>query len=119
MVMFSSPERVPSQYNLIRPNYPAQFSLDGKAHAMNKPHILFHLTEAREAIQELIEELKSDQEYEFGNYRVEMGHLYHHVNSAWNGRDASKEAVDVCSQEDFHRWCQFPTDIELLSEPTI
>ena len=82
---------------------------------MNKPHILFHLTEAREAIQKLIEELQSDQDYQFGNYRVDMEHLYHHVNSAWNGRDASKEAVDACSQEDFRRWRQFPTDIELLS----
>ena len=82
---------------------------------MNKPHILFHLAKAQEAIQKLIAEMQSDQDYEFGNYRVDMEHLYHHVNSAWNGRDASEEAVHACSQEDFRRWRQFPTDIELLS----
>ncbi len=82
---------------------------------MNKSHILYHLTEAREAIQDLIAELQSDHDYEFGNYRVDMEHLYHHINSAWNGRDASREETEACSQEDFQRWRQFPTDIELLS----
>jgi hypothetical protein len=82
---------------------------------MNKPHILFHLAEAQDTIQKLIAELQSDPDYRFGDYRVDMEHLYHHINSAWNGRDASPESVDACSQEDFDRWRQFPTDIELVS----
>jgi len=44
-----------------------------------------------------------------------MEHLYHHINSAWNGREASDTAVKACTQEDFERWRQFPTDIELIS----
>ena len=82
---------------------------------MNKPHIRFHLTQAREALAQLITELDSDLEYEFGNYRVDMEHLYHHINSAWNARDASEKVTSECSEEDFRRWRQFPTDIELIS----
>ena len=82
---------------------------------MNKPHILFHLGEAHTALAQLIRELQSDDSYEFGDFRVDMEHLYHHINSAWNGRDARQAAVDACSQEDFHAWRQFPTDIELVS----
>ncbi len=82
---------------------------------MNKPHIRFHLTEARQALEQLITELDSDTEYEFGDYRVDIEHVYHHINSAWNGRDASAAAVDACTQEDFDTWRKFPTDIELTS----
>jgi hypothetical protein len=81
---------------------------------MNKDYVLFHLTEAEKAIQELIAEIRSDPEYEYGNYRVDMEHLYHHVNTAWNARDAAAVAVQECSEEDFRRWRQFPPDMELL-----
>ena len=82
---------------------------------MNKPHIRLHLAEARQALDQVISEIDSDPEYEFGSYRVDMEHLYHHINSAWNARDASEQATSECSEEDFRRWRQFPTDIELIS----
>jgi hypothetical protein len=36
--------------------------------------------------------------------------LLSHLNTAWNARDASKAATDECSQENFIRWRQFPTE---------
>jgi hypothetical protein len=81
---------------------------------MNKPYITFHLSEANKALDRLLKDLESDPEYEYGNYRVDMEHLYHHINSAWNAREASEEAANDCSEEDFRRWRQFPTDLELL-----
>jgi hypothetical protein len=82
---------------------------------MNKDYVLFHLTKAEQAIQELIAGIQSNPECEYRNYRVDMEHLYHHINTAWNARDASEAAVDKCSEENFGRWRQFPTDMELLS----
>ncbi len=81
---------------------------------MNKDYALFHLREAQETIGKLISEIGSDPEYEYGNYVVDKSHIYHHVNSAWNGRDATPREADVCSDEDFQRWRQFPTDLEIL-----
>jgi hypothetical protein len=79
---------------------------------MNKQHIQFHLREAHEAIEQILESLRSDPGYDYGNYWVEMQHLYHHINTAWNGREATDEEVSVCSQEDFDRWGRYPTDLE-------
>jgi hypothetical protein len=83
---------------------------------MNKDFVLFHLAEAENAIRDTIADIKSDPEYEYGNFRVDIEHIYLHVNSAWNARDASENAAKECSQVDFDRWRQFPTDIEIISE---
>jgi hypothetical protein len=81
--------------------------------AMNKDYVLFHLREAAEELDTSIHEMETDPEYEFGNFLVAMTHLYHHVNTAWNARDASQEQTDSCSDDDFRRWRQFPEDIDL------
>ena len=77
---------------------------------MNKEHVLFHLKEAREALEQIIQEIKSDPEYDDAEYSVDMRHLYHHVNTAWNGRDAIEAEVNECSEENFDRWRQYPVD---------
>ena len=82
---------------------------------MNKDYILFHLGETREALDQLITALRSDPDYEFGNFSVDMSHLYHHLNTAWNARDASKAQAEACSESDFMRWRQFPVDDFALS----
>lgn len=83
---------------------------------MNKEAILFHLREAKEELDRIIHELETDPEYEYGAFLVNMGHLYHHLNTAWNGQDASRERHRDCVQEDFDSWRKFPTNAELLLE---
>jgi hypothetical protein len=63
--------------------------------------MLFHLTEAEKALQSTIADIRSDPKYEYGNYRVDMEHVYHHVNTAWNAQNATEAAVNECSEEDF------------------
>jgi hypothetical protein len=58
---------------------------------MNKHAILSNLTEALEQLRSTIENIKTDPEYEIGTYKVEMSHLYHHLNTAWNGRNCTDE----------------------------
>jgi hypothetical protein len=82
---------------------------------MNKDYVLYHLVAAEDALRDTIAEIKSDPEYEYGDFRVDMEHVYTHVNSAWNAREASEAAAKECSEENFHLWRQFPTDIELVS----
>jgi len=79
---------------------------------MKKDYALFNLSEAKQAIEQLIEEMQSDPEYDHGNYIVDMQHIYWHINSAWNGRN-----FDITSTELTDEMCdafmQFPKDLVL------
>ena len=82
---------------------------------MNKEHVLFHLKEAHDALEKMIQEIENDPEYANLEYWGEMRHLYYHVNTAWNGRHATPEEAEECSEENFDRWRQYPgDDLELF-----
>ena len=81
---------------------------------MNLQNILFHLEEAKRELEETITEIKNNSDYDYGEYVVAMTHLYHHSNTAWNSQNASDHEVKVCSEENFSKWRQFPTDNRLF-----
>ena len=58
--------------------------------------------------------LTTTPEYASEEFLVAMGHLYHHLNTAWNGREASPERTARAAREDFDAWRQFPSNEELL-----
>jgi hypothetical protein len=82
---------------------------------MNRDYILWNLREAQEAVSKIIRDIEADPEYSQEAYAVDIAHLYHHVNTAWNARFESAEAAERCSAEDFERWRQFPDDIDMSS----
>jgi hypothetical protein len=84
---------------------------------MNKDFILFNLKEARDQIVQTIQNMESDPEYEYGNYVVEITHLYHHLNTAWNARDSSDAQAKECSEADWDKWRQFPSSDEIYLGP--
>ena len=81
---------------------------------MNRDQVLFHLSEAGDAIASTIRDLRADPEYGDAEYWVELQHIYHHLNTAWNSRDASQTQVDSASDADFNRWSAFPTDLPMM-----
>lgn len=81
---------------------------------MNRDAVLFHLREAKEELDRTISGIASNSSYEFGEFQVAMSHLYHHLNTAWNGRDASAERHRECAQSDFDNWRKFPSDANIL-----
>lgn len=82
---------------------------------MNKPNLLFHLKEAKEQLDELVEHLSkindTDQIDFNGEITVGMQHLYHHLNTAWNGRHDPEDLEET--DDVFYKRRKFPTDIEL------
>lgn len=81
---------------------------------MNKDFILFNLKEALEELTRTINDIENDPEYsEYGDYDIAMQHLYHHINTAWNAKDATNEQVNVSDEKEFYRWRQFPHDINM------
>jgi hypothetical protein len=47
-------------------------------------------------------------------FQVEMGHLYHHLNTAWNGREQTDAEFEKCRDEDFARFRKFPLESEIF-----
>jgi len=81
---------------------------------MNKEYILYNLKEALKQLSNTIHDLETDKNYEYGDFRVDMEHLYHHVNTAWNAKNSSEEESRECSESNFQIWRQFPVDIDLI-----
>jgi hypothetical protein len=44
---------------------------------MNKDYVLCNLDEAHRALGEIIAELRSNRDYDYGEYVVDMTHVYH------------------------------------------
>ena len=73
---------------------------------MNKDYVLYNLDEAQKALGEIIADMRSNRDYDYGEYIVDLTHVYHHLNT----RDESKATTDECSEQNFYRWRQFPTE---------
>lgn len=84
---------------------------------MNRSQILLHLSEAQEAIEQTMRDIQADPEYEYGDYSVDMTHIYHHLNTAWNSREATEGEVAEVTAGDFNRWSAFPRDLVMLQIP--
>jgi len=80
---------------------------------MNREFILINLKEAQEELSRTIQEIENNSEYDPGEYFVAMQHLYHHINTAWNIRDSDSIRAEICSEDDFRKWRQFPSDIDM------
>jgi hypothetical protein len=42
--------------------------------------------------------------------------MYHHLNSAWNGRNATDEQWRECTDEDYQKWQKFPQDLPMIGD---
>jgi hypothetical protein len=80
---------------------------------MNKDYVYWNLSEAKDEISRTLEDLAGDSTYGIVELVVAMAHTDHHLNTAWNARDASAESARACSHADFDRWRQFPNAEEL------
>ena len=80
---------------------------------MNRKVVLFHLREAAEQLNKTILALTNEADYDMGEFRAEMSHLYHHLNTGWNGRDQTDEQFKECTDADFYEFRKFPTNEDL------
>ncbi len=80
---------------------------------MNKDYIIFNLRAALDKLEQTIEKIQGDQEYGERKFMAAMKHAYRHMNTAWNARNCTDQAVRKCTMEDAERWRHFPSDIDL------
>lgn len=81
---------------------------------MNRRAVLFHLREAAEELNRTVEELAGDPRYAEESLEVAMGHMYHHLNTAWNGRHQTDKQHRECTDRDFNRFRRFPKEREFV-----
>jgi hypothetical protein len=81
---------------------------------MNRQVVLFHLREAAEELNRTIQELARNRKYSEEALEVAMGHAYHHLNTAWNGRNQTDMQFRDCTDRDFNQFRRFPKETEFV-----
>jgi hypothetical protein len=71
---------------------------------------LYELTDAHEHLGELIKEISSDPEYGESELRIDLGHVYAHLNRAWRRRLKNSNFAD----SEWEAGRAFPDDLEPL-----
>jgi hypothetical protein len=69
---------------------------------------MYELEDAQEHLAALISKMNSEPDYDEANLRIDLGHVFSHMNRAWHRRDS---AEDLCEE----RWLQasqFPKDLD-------
>ena len=79
---------------------------------MNKHVVLFHLRDAAEELNQTIAGIERDPDYDAVKLSLGMGHLYHHLNTAWNGRNQTNEEFSKGSDKSFNKLRRFPSPSE-------
>ena len=79
---------------------------------MNKEYIIFNLRAALEKLEQTIKGLQEDPAYGEKKLMAAMKDVYRHMNTAWNSRSCTEEAVRQCTMEDAEKWRKFPADID-------
>jgi hypothetical protein len=77
---------------------------------MNHQAIIFHLREAAEELNKTVKNLEQDEMYDKESLEVAMGHIYHHLNTAWNGRNQTDKQFRESTGQDFARFRKFPKE---------
>lgn len=70
--------------------------------------LMYELEDAQEHLTTLISEMSSQVDYDEGNLRIDLGHLFAHLNRAWHLRDLTEDL----DQEQWQRAGQFPKDLD-------
>jgi hypothetical protein len=70
--------------------------------------LMYELDDAIEHLNNLITEIQNDPEYNETNLRVDLGHVYSHLNRAWYRRNKGEDISEL----EWVEASKFPTDLE-------
>src|SRR6266852_8869886 len=81
---------------------------------MNRHALIFHLREAAEQLNDSLKAIERHRPYNEAALELAMGHIYHHLNTAWNGRNQTGKQFAECSEKDFNQFRKFPKESEFV-----
>ena len=70
--------------------------------------LLTELDDARDHLETLVNKMAESNEMDESNYAVDLGHVFAHLNRAWNSRDL-RGRIPEGEWEDYSR---FPADLQ-------
>ena len=70
--------------------------------------LMYDLDDAKEDLESLLTQMQNDPEFDEECFRVRLGHVYWHLNRAWNRRTV---ADDLLENNDANAG-RFPDDLE-------
>lgn len=68
---------------------------------------LYELADAHEHLGNLLKEVSANPEFDEEELRIDLGHVYAHLNRAWFRRNVP----DDFPESEWERASQFPTDV--------
>jgi hypothetical protein len=81
--------------------------INNKNNPVAWPLLLSELDEARDHLESLVKELVDSTEIEESDFAVHLGHVYAHLNRAWNSRNLDTEIPE----EEWEEYSRFPDDL--------
>ncbi len=72
--------------------------------------LLYELSDAHEHLGSLIDEMNASGRIDEEEFRVQLGHIFAHLNRVWHGRNDPR--LDQGSQELHAERSRFPTDLD-------
>lgn len=81
---------------------------------LNWEIIKLNISEAREELEKIEEEIKSSDKPSEIDLSLSLRHAYHHLNFAWNIRNKSNEEYSNITDKDFKQWGLFPCGMDSL-----
>lgn len=73
--------------------------------------LMCELEDAHEHLGQLILEMNRDAKTEIESYTIDLGHIYAHLNRAWNTREITGEV----SEKQWESGRAFPQDLEPIA----
>ncbi|MFZ6844827.1 hypothetical protein [Undibacterium sp. RuTC16W] len=70
--------------------------------------LMYELEDASEHLAALIVDMEKDPEFDETVLRIQLGHVFSHLNRAWHRRDLNRDFVD----EEWTNASKFPNDLE-------
>lgn len=71
--------------------------------------LIYELEDAQDAIRTLLKDAAENPEYSEEAFRVDIAHVYMHLNRAWNCRNATEAQHQ--DEALVSEWAEFPKDI--------
>lgn len=70
--------------------------------------LMYELEDAQEHLASMIAKMNSDADYGEGSRRIDLGHVFSHLNRAWHRR----EKIEGLDEREWLEASKFPTDLD-------
>lgn len=85
--------------------------IDSKANPIEWALLMYQLEDAHEHLGDLIKDMENEGRIDVEAYTIHIGHVYAHLNRAWNSREFKGDM----SEQQWEEYRAFPKDLEPIA----